>query len=76
MLDSAWTGKGTTLWQLCKASLNIIRVDYYWILGNGKRINVWKSNILGKPSRSSLLGMAPLAEWACEQGLITLFDLS
>ena len=40
MLDSAWAGKGTTLWQLCKASLNTIRADCYWILGNGKKINV------------------------------------
>ena len=40
MLDSAWAGKGTTLWQLCKASLNTILEDCYWIPGNGKRINV------------------------------------
>ena len=47
ILDSAWTGKGTSFWKLCKASLNIIQSDYYWIPGNGKKINVWNCNILG-----------------------------
>ena len=76
MLDSVWAGKGTTLWKLCKASLNTIIEDCYWIPRNGKRINVWKSNILGQPPRSSLPGQALLADWASEQGIITLFDLS
>ena len=76
MLDNAWTSKGTTLWQLCKASLNIIIEDCYWIPRNGKIINVWKSNILGQPPRSSLPGLAPLAEWASEQGINTLYDIS
>ena len=75
-MDSTWTGKGTTLWQLCKASLNTIREDCYWIPRNGKKINVWKCNILGQPSHSSLPGLAPLAEWGNEQGLITLYYLS
>ena len=76
MLDSAWTGKGTTLWQLCKASFNIIQADCYWILGNGKKINAWNYSILGQPTRSSLPGLAPLADCASEQGLLTLFYLS
>ena len=37
ILDSLWTGKGT----------NLIQSNYYWILGNGKKIKVWESNILG-----------------------------
>ena len=40
MLDGEWKGKGTTLWQLCKASINTITEDRYWIPGNGKRIDV------------------------------------
>ena len=76
MLDNAWVGKGTTLWQLCKTSLITISEDYYWIPGNGKRINIWKSKILGQPPRSLLPGQAPLAEWANEQGISTLFDIS
>ena len=76
MLDSAWTGKGTTLWKLCKASLNTIIEHCYWIPGNGKRINVWNSNILGQPPCSLLPGLTPLSEWASEQGINTLYDLS
>ena len=29
MIDSAWVGQGTNLWQLCKASLNIILEKFY-----------------------------------------------
>ena len=76
MLDSVWVGKGTTLWKLCKSSLSKIRENCYWIPGNGKRINIWKSKILGQPPRSLLPGQTPLADWACEQGISTLFDLS
>ena len=76
MMDSAWTGKGTTLWQLCKASINIIKEQCYWIPGNGQRINIWTSRILGQPPISSLPGLAPLAEWASGQGIQTIYDLS
>ena len=40
MLDGEWKGKGTTMWQLCKASLNTIVEYCFWIPSNGKRINV------------------------------------
>ena len=76
MLDNAWVGQGTNLWKLCKDSLNIILENSYWIPENGKRINIWKSNILGQPPRSSLPDQSLLAEWASEQGISTLFDLS
>ena len=76
MLDSAWIGKGTTLWQLCKASYNIIIEKCYWIPGNGKRINVWNINILGQPPFSSITGLTPLSEWVCDQGINTLYDIS
>ena len=49
MLDGEWKGKGTPLWQLCKASFNTIKEGCYWIPGNGKRINVWNNSILGQP---------------------------
>ena len=76
MLDSAWMGKGTSLWQLCKYSFNIIQSDFYWIPGNGKKINAWDYSILGHPPWSSILGLSPLADWASNQGLHTLYDLS
>ena len=47
MLDGEWTGKGTSLWQLCKASFILIQLQSYWISGNGKKIKVWESRILG-----------------------------
>ena len=76
MLDGEWKGKGTTLWQLCKASINTIIEDCYWIPGNGKIINVWNSSILGHPPLSSFPGMAPFSEWLSEQDILSLFDLS
>ena len=76
MLDRDWEGNGTTLWQLCKTSLSTIRENCYWIPGNGKRINIWKSNILGQPPRSSLPRQTSLADWASEKGIFCLHDLS
>ena len=76
MLDRAWTGKGTSLWQLCKASLSIILENSYWIPGNGKKINVWTNSILGQRPRTSLPDLPPLADWARDQGINSLFDLS
>ena len=76
LLDRAWTGKGTSLWQLCKASLSVILENSYWILGNGKKINVWTNSILGQLPRSSLPDLPPLSDWARDHGIISLFDLS
>ena len=76
MLDSAWTGKGTSLWQLCKDSFNIIQSDCYWIPGNGKKINAWNCSILGLPPHSSLPGLSSLADWDRSRGFHTLYDLS
>ena len=61
---------------MCKASINLIQSNYYWILGNGQKIKVWESSILGHPSLSSLPGMVELAEWAHSFGILTLHDLS
>ena len=76
ILTCPWTGKGTSLWLLCKASLNLIQSNYYWIPGSRKKIKVWESSILGHPSLSSLLGMRELSEWVRGIGISTLFDLS
>ena len=76
MLDRDWEGNGTTLWQLCKTSFSIIKDSCYWIPGNGKRINIWKSKIMDHPPRSSLPRQSSLAEWANEQGISTLHDIS
>ena len=75
MLAGEWKGKGTTLWQLCKATISIIKENCYWIPGNGKKINIWTSNILGQPKRSSLSGMSSFSDWLSEQNMHTLFDL-
>ena len=61
MLDGEWIGKGSSLWQLCKASFNLIQSHFYWIPGNGKKIKVWESRILGQPPLSSLPGINDLA---------------
>ena len=76
MLDGEWTGKGSSLWKLCKASFSLIQTHSYWILGNGKKIKVWESRILGQPPLSSLLGMNDLVEWTSSEGLHSLYDLS
>ena len=76
ILTCPWTGKGTLLWLLCKASLNLIQSNYYWILGNKKKIKVWENTILGQPSLSSLSGMRELSEWARSIDISTLFNLS
>ena len=76
ILDSLWIGKGTSLWLLCKASINLIQSNYYWIPGNGKKLKVWESSILGQPTIISLPGMVELAEWARNFGIHTLHDLS
>ena len=71
-----WTGKGTSFWLMCKASLNIIQSNYYSIPGNGKKINILDCNILGQPPLISLSGLTNLVEWAYSQGIHTLHDLS
>ena len=76
MLDGEWKGKGTTLWQLCKASINTIKEICYWIPGNGKKINIWSSSILGHPHRSSIPSLGPFSEWMSEQEILSLFNLS
>ena len=76
MLASEWKGKGTTVWQLCKATVSIIKENCYWIPGNGKKINIWTSNILGQFKRSSLPGLSSFSDWLSEQNILTLFDLS
>ena len=76
ILDSLWIGKGTSLQLLCKASINLIHSNYYWIPGNGKKFKVWESSILGRPTLTLLPGMVELAEWACSFGIHTLHDLS
>ena len=76
MLDGEWTGKGSSLWQLCKDSFNLIQSNYYWIPGSGKKIKVWERKILGQPSLSSTVGINDLSEWARSSGYHTLHDLS
>ena len=53
ILNCSWDGKGTSIWLLCKALLNLIQTNYYWILGNGKKIKIWEHSILGHPLLSS-----------------------
>ena len=76
MLDGEWKGKGTTLWQLCKATINIIKENCYWIPGNGKKINIWNRSILGHPPRSTIPGLGSFSEWLSAQDILSLFDLS
>ena len=75
MLDGEWTGKGSSLWQLCKASFSLIQSYFYWIPENGKKIKVWESRILRQPPLSSLPGINDLAEWARSSGYHTLHNL-
>ena len=76
MLEGEWKGKGTTLWQLCKASFNLIQTYSYQIPGNETKTKVWENIILGQPPLSSLPGMNDLAEWTRSEGLHSLHDLS
>ena len=76
ILSHPWDGQDTSIWQLCKSSLKIIKNDYYWIPGNGKKIKVWGDRVLGNPPLSSLLHMEDLSKWANDNGLVTLYDLS
>jgi hypothetical protein len=41
--------KGSTLWKLLKSTMSIIQSKLTWTPGNGKLINVWTDNIMGKP---------------------------
>ena len=76
MITNSWEGHGTNLWQLCKVSFNLVKEDLYWIPGNGRKINLWESKILGQPPRLTLQDQNLLAEWAYEQGISTLYDIS
>ena len=61
---------------MCKATVSIIKENCDWIPGNGKKINIWNSNILGQPKRSSLPGLGTISDWLSEQNILSLFDLS
>ena len=76
ILNCSWDDKGTSLWLLCKASLNLIQSNYYLIPGNGKKIQIWEHIILGHPSLSMLPELGELSEWELDNGIISLFDLS
>ena len=52
ILNSLWTGKGTSLWQLCKASINLIQSNYYWKPGNGKKLRSGKAILPHLTSRN------------------------
>ena len=38
-------GNGTQIWNLCKMAVNIIKDKLHWVLGNGKRLRIWKDNL-------------------------------
>ena len=37
-----------TIWSLCKASIDIVKIQASWMLGNGHGIRIWEDFILGR----------------------------
>ena len=38
-IDSTWISKGTSIWNLCKKFVGLIKDNIYWISGNDRKIN-------------------------------------
>ena len=54
----------------------MIQINFYWILGNGKKIKIWADRILGHPPLSFVLPLEYISKWELDSGILTLYDLS
>ena len=62
--------------KLCTKAGPLIRDHSYWILGNGRRINIWSDCIMNREPLENRIATRDLRTWMNNNGLRTLWDIS
>ena len=52
----------------------IIQEGLYWLIGKGKKVNLWNDNIMGKNPINDYFEYTELMEWLKNNDIQTLFD--
>ena len=64
--------RGSPIYNICKKALPSFREELFFVLGNGKLINIWHDAILGHPPPH----LPRLQAWMTEKGLTTIWDFA
>lgn len=62
--------------KLCIKACALINVVAYWVLGNGKRINLWIDRIMNNDLSGDCYSLQVLCKWMNEASLHSLWDIS
>eukprot|EP00253_Pinus_taeda_P019066 PITA_19066 len=68
--------KGSPISKLCIAALDNFSSNLYWIPGNGKKIRIWKDQILGDQPLQHIKDLANIKLWLHSNNKETLWDIS
>jgi len=66
---------GSPIWKLLWASFPLLQQSLYWVLGNGKLINIWTDGILGSRPLCQDPSLDSLKQWLLDQQKHTLYDI-
>lgn len=61
--------------KLCTKACPLIKAHAYWILDNGKRINLWMDKIMNNESLGDCHSLQVLCRWMNEAGMDSLWDI-
>eukprot|EP00253_Pinus_taeda_P027306 PITA_27306 len=75
-LDHPKKHTNTSFLKLCSKACSLIKDHAFWVLGNGKRINLWTDKILNNEALGDCHSLQTLRRWMNEAGLRTLWDIS
>ena len=68
--------KGSPIYKLCLKALPLFQPNLYWIPGNRKKINLWEDAIMGDQPLGQNPGIKNIMDWAQNNNLNTLWDIS